>query len=129
MQPHMRMHNSLVTDALRMAWFRRAPDEGVVFHSDRGSQYCGHEFQSALTGYKMKSLMSRKGDCWNTQSKISSSAAFGPTRAGIGVMPLHWPVGRLQSSSRQCREPAAALRTSDCKMLTEDADTIGNLRL
>jgi putative transposase len=63
MQPHMQ--SSLVTDALRMAWFRRAPEKGVIFHSDRGSQYCGHEFQSALTGYKMKSSMSRKGDCWD----------------------------------------------------------------
>ena len=63
MQAHMQ--SSLVTDALRMAWFRRAPDKGVIFHSDRGSQYCGHEFQSALAGYKMKSSMSRKGDCWD----------------------------------------------------------------
>ena len=36
MQPHMQ--SLLVTDALRMAWFRRAPDKGVIFHSDRGSQ-------------------------------------------------------------------------------------------
>ena len=63
MQAHMQ--SSLVTDALRMAWFRRAPEPGLVFHSDRGSQYCGHEFQSALKGYKMKSSMSRKGDCWD----------------------------------------------------------------
>lgn len=35
MQPHMQ--SSLVTDALRMAWFRRTPDAGLVFHSDRGS--------------------------------------------------------------------------------------------
>ena len=63
MQPHMQA--SLVTDALRMAWFRRSPDAGVIFHSDRGSQYCGHEFQAALAGYEMKSSMSRKGDCWD----------------------------------------------------------------
>jgi len=36
MQPHMQA--SLVTDALRMAWFRRQPALGLVFHSDRGSQ-------------------------------------------------------------------------------------------
>jgi len=30
------MQSSLVTDALRMAWFRRAPEPGLVFHSDRG---------------------------------------------------------------------------------------------
>jgi transposase InsO family protein len=38
MQPHMQA--SLVTDALRMAWFRRHPEPGLIFHSDRGSQYC-----------------------------------------------------------------------------------------
>ena len=36
MQPHMQA--SLVTDALRMAWFRRHPAPGLIFHSDRGSQ-------------------------------------------------------------------------------------------
>jgi putative transposase len=35
MQPHMQ--TSLVTDALRMAWFRRRPEPGLIFHSDRGS--------------------------------------------------------------------------------------------
>jgi putative transposase len=63
MQDHMR--SSLVTDALRMAWFRRRPEAGLIFHSDRGSQYCGHEFQGALKEYEMQSSMSRKGDCWD----------------------------------------------------------------
>ena len=60
-----RMQSSLVTDALKMAWFRRHPAPGLIFHSDRGSQYCGHEFQSTLAGYSMKSSMSRKGNCWD----------------------------------------------------------------
>ena len=59
------MQSSLVTDALRMACFRPAPAEGAVFHADRRA-ILGHEFQSALAGYKIKSLMSRKGDCWDT---------------------------------------------------------------
>ena len=63
MQPHMQA--SLVTDALRMAWFRRQPEPGLVCHSDRGSQCCGREFQDALKGYGMKSSMSRKGNCWD----------------------------------------------------------------
>jgi len=37
----------------------------VIVHSDRGSQYCGHEFQDALKDYEMKSSMSRKGNCWD----------------------------------------------------------------
>lgn len=53
------------TDALRMAWFRRRPTAGLTFHSDRGSQYCSHEFQQALSGYGMRSSMSRKGNCWD----------------------------------------------------------------
>ena len=63
MKPHMR--SELVLDALRMAWFRRGPDEGLIFHSDRGAQYCSGEFQNALKGYRMRSSMSRKGDCWD----------------------------------------------------------------
>ena len=59
MQPHMQA--SLVTDALRMAWFRRRPEPGLIFHSDRGSQYCSHAFRDALVGYGMQSSMSRKG--------------------------------------------------------------------
>ena len=43
MQPHMRA--SLMSDALRMAWFRRQPPPGLIVHTDRGSQYCCDEFQ------------------------------------------------------------------------------------
>ncbi|WP_088506939.1 IS3 family transposase [Burkholderia ubonensis] len=63
MQPHMKA--DLVTDALRMAWFRRRPDAGVIVHSDRGSQYCSGLFQDTLKAYGMRSLMSRRGDCWD----------------------------------------------------------------
>jgi transposase InsO family protein len=63
MQSHMQ--TSLVGDALRMAWFRRKPTAGLVFHSDRGSQYCSHDFQQQLKDYGMKSSMSRKGNCWD----------------------------------------------------------------
>jgi transposase InsO family protein len=82
------MQTSLVKDALTMARFRRRPVAGLIFHSDRGSQYCSHEFQDALKGWGIRSSMSRKGNCWDTQSNISMSAASGLTRAGIGVMPL-----------------------------------------
>jgi len=58
------MQASVVVDALRMAWFRRRPEPGLIFHSDRGSQYCSHDFQETLKGYEMKSSMSRKGNCW-----------------------------------------------------------------
>ena len=64
MQPHMKAE--LATDALRMAWFRRRPEAGVIVHSDRGSQYCSGLFQDTLKAYGMGSSMSRRGDCWDT---------------------------------------------------------------
>ena len=92
MQPHMQ--SSLVTDALRMAWFRRSPEAGVIFHSDRGSQYCGHEFQAALAGYKMKSSMSRKGDCWDNA----------PTESFWGRLKVGRLYGRKFETRRQAMD-------------------------
>jgi transposase InsO family protein len=63
MQPHMQ--TSLVKDALTMAWFRRRLEAGLIFHSDRGSQYCSHDFQDAMREWQMRSSMSRKGNCWD----------------------------------------------------------------
>ena len=60
-----RMTSKLVTDALRMAWFRRRPAAGLIVHTDRGSQYCSRDFQDALAIYGMRSSMSRKADCWD----------------------------------------------------------------
>ena len=45
--------------------FRRHPEPGLIFHSDRGSQYCSGKFQDALSSYGMCSSMSRKGHCWD----------------------------------------------------------------
>lgn len=61
---HFQMQGSLVTDALKMAWFWRPPVPCLFFHSDRGAQICGHAFQNTLAAYKMKGSVSRKGDCW-----------------------------------------------------------------
>jgi hypothetical protein len=55
----------MVIDALRMAWFCRRPQPGLIHHSDRGSQYCSHDFQKELVAYGMLASMSRKGNCWD----------------------------------------------------------------
>lgn len=60
-----RMTKQLVKDALRMATWRRRPGDGLIFHSDRGSQYCSNDFQKMLYKNKMFSSMSRKGNCWD----------------------------------------------------------------
>ena len=60
-----RMKTKLVMNALLMAYIRRKPPEGLIFHSDRGSQYCSHAFRARLKNYRMIQSMSRKGDCWD----------------------------------------------------------------
>jgi transposase InsO family protein len=60
-----RITKKLVLDAFFMAVWHRRPEPGLIFHSDRGSQYCSTDFQKALKNNRMLSSMSGKGDCWD----------------------------------------------------------------
>lgn len=59
------MTKELVCSALRQASFRRKPGTGLIFHSDRGSQYCSKEFRRQLKQYQMLQSQSRKANCWD----------------------------------------------------------------
>ncbi|WP_448216494.1 IS3 family transposase [Endozoicomonas sp. 2B-B] len=60
-----RMTTELPLEALRMAYWGRKPGDGVMHHSDRGSQYASLEYQNQLREYGMVCSMSRKGNCWD----------------------------------------------------------------
>jgi transposase InsO family protein len=60
-----RINSDLVVQALMMAVMGRRPPKGLIFHSDRGSQYCSHAFRRWTNRYGMRQSMSRKGDCWD----------------------------------------------------------------
>ena len=38
---------------------------GLIFHSDRGSQYASGDFQKQLKALGMRGSMSRRSDCWD----------------------------------------------------------------
>jgi len=61
------MTSSIVIDALRMAWFKRHPckQAGLIFHSDRGSQYASKDFRDVIKEYGITASMSRRGNCWD----------------------------------------------------------------
>ena len=59
------MRQSLVKDALIMALGRRKPQENLLHHSDRGSQYTGFDYQALLKEAGITVSMSRKGNCWD----------------------------------------------------------------
>lgn len=59
------MESRLVVDAFEMAVQRELPGEGLVAHSDRGSQYASDHYQQLLAKHDITCSMSRKGNCWD----------------------------------------------------------------
>lgn len=57
------MKVSLVNDALKMALENRNPPKGLIWHTDRGSQYASYEHKDLLKRYGIIQSMSRKGNC------------------------------------------------------------------
>ena len=60
-----RMTKELVIDALNNACNRYGTTPGCILHSDRGSQYCSHDYQRLLKKRNFICSMSRKGNCWD----------------------------------------------------------------
>jgi putative transposase len=71
-----RMTSRLVADALEMAASRRLPGEGLVAHSDRGSQYASGHYQRLLGRHGITCSMSRRGDCWDNAPMESFFASL-----------------------------------------------------
>lgn len=71
-----RMTSKLVIDALQMAIWRRKKPHGVIIHSDRGSQYCSHEYQKLLADNGFICSMSKRGDCYDNASMESWNHSF-----------------------------------------------------
>ncbi|ASF45849.1 hypothetical protein CEK71_07035 [Methylovulum psychrotolerans] len=63
MAEHMR--TKLVNDALLMAIWKRKPDKGLLWHTDRGSQYASESHRALLKQHSISQSMSRKGNCWD----------------------------------------------------------------
>jgi putative transposase len=66
----------LVVDALAMAVQRRLPDEGLLAHSDRGSQYASEHYQRLLAKHGITCSMSRRADCWDNAPMESFFASL-----------------------------------------------------
>jgi putative transposase len=60
-----RMKAQLVNDALLMALWKRKPGKGLIWHTDRGSQYASDSHRAILNEHYITQSMSRKGNCWD----------------------------------------------------------------
>jgi transposase InsO family protein len=70
------LESRLVVDALQMAVQRRLPDEGLLAHSDRGSQYASEHYQRLLAQHGIACSMSRRADCWDNAPMESFFASL-----------------------------------------------------
>jgi len=95
---HMRA--SLVCDAVTMAVATRGGHvAGVIFHSDRGSQYTSAEFRARCDAHGVKQSMGKTGVCWDNALAESFFATYKrelieprswPTRARTRMATVHW---------------------------------------
>ena len=60
-----RMTTDLIVKAMMKAYNLRQPPKGLVFHSDRGSQYTSRRFGKLLSAYGIRPSMGDVGACWD----------------------------------------------------------------
>jgi putative transposase len=60
-----RLTRNLVSQSLLRAVTAKRPAGGLIHHSDRGSQYCAHEYQEMLGHFDLTGSMSGKGNCFD----------------------------------------------------------------
>ncbi len=60
-----RMKRDLAIRALQMAINLRQPPPGCIHRTDRGSQYCSHDYQTILRRHHFEVSMSGKGNCFD----------------------------------------------------------------
>jgi transposase InsO family protein len=75
------LQSRLVVDALEMAVQERWPEEGLLAHSDRGSQYASEHYRRLLARHGIACSMSRRANCWDNAPMESFFASL---KEGIG---------------------------------------------
>ena len=103
------MPASLVCEALKMAVATRGGDvAGVIFHSDRGSQYTSSEFGNHCDTHGVQQSMGKTGVCWDNALAESFFATYKleliwlrswPTRARARTATVHW----IEAVYNRCR--------------------------
>ena len=76
-----RLTDDLTVRALLQALMKRNPHEGLIFHSDRGSQYASRRFKTILSSYHIIQSMSGKGNCYDN---AYAESFFGTLKTELG---------------------------------------------
>lgn len=113
------MRTELVEDALKMAFVQRRPSRGLIFHTDRGSQYTSGDFARLARDNGVVLSVGMKGECWDNAVAESFFATIKrelietrpwPTRAGLERAVFNYIEGwyntRRRHSSLSYKSPA-----------------------
>lgn len=73
-----RMKRDLAIRALKMAIAFRSPPKSCIHHTDRGSQYCSHDYQKILRQHGFSVSMSGKGNCYDNAAPSRQHALHAP---------------------------------------------------
>lgn len=76
-----RITRHLVLDAVSMALERRRPEAGLIFHSDKGSQYAATDTKKLIEKHGLRPSMSGTGNCYDN---AVSEAFFGRFKEELG---------------------------------------------
>jgi transposase InsO family protein len=60
-----RLTRNLISQSLFKAIAAKRPAERLIHHSDRGTQYCSHEYRNLMEHFGLKASMSGKGNCYD----------------------------------------------------------------
>jgi transposase InsO family protein len=114
------LRTDLVDQALTQAVIRRRPSPGVIFHSDRGSQYTSTQHCDLATSLGVRLSVGRAGQCWDNAVAESFFATIKtelldrrpwPTRAAAHQAIFTWIEGwyntRRRHSTLDYLSPAA----------------------
>ena len=88
------LDTKLVTNALEMALGRRNPAQGLMHHSDRGSQYASHAYRGLLSKQGIRCSMSRKGDC------LDNAVA----ERFFGSLKREWTTNQVYATRQEARD-------------------------
>ena len=65
------MTQTLTAQALWKTVCNKRPAPRLIHHSDRGSQYCAHDYQNLVTQFRMLPPMSGRENCYDNTSMES----------------------------------------------------------
>lgn len=93
------MRTELPLSALAMALGRRQPSDGLIHHSDRGSQYAAQRYRETLEHHGLLASMSRKGNCWDNAVMVRFFGSLKSERSAA-----RWLSGQRYLTQQQARE-------------------------